>query len=741
MKSFGVQAYACHPLLSGGKVLGTLSFGTLNRTHFTVDELSLMKAVADQVSIAIDRKRAQEALERANDELEKRVEERTAELQQQSRFLEAFFHHSIDGLVFLDKEFNFIRVNEAYARGTGRAVGDFPGRNHFEIYPHEENHAIFQEVVRTCTPYMAIARPFVFPDHPEWGVTYWDWSLVPVLDAEGEVDFLVFGLRDVTKRKRTEQELHAASRYARSLLETSLDPLVTISFDGKIMDVNRATELATGFERAQLVGTDFSNYFTEPANAAAGYQKVLADGLVRDYPLTIRHSSGRTLDVLYNASVYRNEAGEVQGVFAAARDITERKRMESVLEQSESRYRSLVIASAQMIWTTNPEGMVTDDSPTWRQFTGQTLEEIKGTGWTNAVHPHDRKRALLEWRHSVAACSPFETEYRVRRADNQYRHFAIRGVPVMKEDETVREWIGAGTDITEKKEAEAELLRYREDLEVLVKERTQQLENSNEQLHQEIAERKRAETNLRKLTEELARSNRDLEQFAYVASHDLQEPLRAVAGYVGLLQRRYPALPDPKATHYIEGATDGAVRMQRLIEDLLSFSRVQTKGKTFALADLNQALEHALTNLQASIKETEARISAEPLPMLVVDASQVTQLFQNLIGNAIKFHSDAVPEIRVSATREHGHWRFSVQDNGIGIEPQYFQRIFQIFQRLHTRRNYAGTGIGLAICKRIVERHNGSIWVESNPDQGSTFHFTIPDKKEEVNQDDGREAD
>jgi len=400
--------------------------------------------------------------------------------------------------------------------------------------------------------------------------------------------------RRVAERTAELQEMFS---YARSLLEASLDPLVAISPDGKITDVNHATELVTGADREQLIGSSFSSCFTEPEKASKGYQKVLSEGLVRDYPLTIRHASGRTTEVLYNATVYLNKAGQIQGVFAAARDVTE-------------------------------------------------------------------------------------------------------------------------------------LSRYRDHLEELVKQRTTELETVNAQLQLEIGERRRAEETLRRTSDELARSNRDLEQFAYVASHDLQEPLRAVAGYVELLQRRYPEILDDKARQFIAGAAGGAVRMQNLIIDLLAFSRVGTERSSLEPTDLQKALNITLTSLKVSIREAGAKITNDPLPTLLVDATQIMQLFQNLIGNAIKFRSERQPEIHVGAKRQPGRWLLSVQDNGIGIDPGHRERIFLIFQRLHTRRKYSGTGIGLAICKRIVERHGGTIWVESKPEQGSTFYFTIPDREE-----------
>jgi PAS domain S-box-containing protein len=309
-----------------------------------------------------ERKKIEQDLRRAQDELETRVQERTAELAksneelrveiaerlqvekmlvEQSRVLRGFFTSTITPLVFLDRDFNFIRVNEAYAKTCQRNISEFEGHNHFEFYPDAENEAIFRKVIETKKPFQAFAKPFVFPDHPEWGETYWDWTLTPLLGDRGEVEFLVFSLRDVTERRRAEKALRAASLYARNLIEASLDPLVTISPEGKIMDVNKSTEIITGVSRDFLIGSDFSGYFTDPNRAREGYRQVFREGLVRDYPLAIRHTSGQVTEVFYNAAVYKNEVGEVQGVFAAARDISERKRAEKALAESEKQLRHL----------------------------------------------------------------------------------------------------------------------------------------------------------------------------------------------------------------------------------------------------------------------------------------------------------------------------------------------------------------------------------------------------------------
>jgi len=641
VKSFGIQAYACHPLVAERRMLGTLSFGTRTRTRFSAEELSLMTAVTDLVAIAMERQRIQAELQRINEELEHRVACRTA-------------------------------------------------------------------------------------------------------------------------------ELHAASRYARSLIEASLDPVVTISPAGKITDVNEATELATGVARDHLIGTDFSHYFTEPATAEIGYQRVLAEGLIRNYPLTIRHLSGRTNHVLYNATVYRNEAGEVQGVFAAARDITERKEAErrrdftsavlalfaqkttardyldSVLEviqqwsgcqalgiriadeQGEIPYESWAGFAPEFIALENRLSLGRDNCCCIRAIT-QAFEEPdralltpggsyrcdNAIAYFNNLPPERQARFrgnCMKFGFASLAVIPIHYLEKaigaIHLADRRPGQFPLAVVEFL---EAMTPLIG---EAVHRFQTEAELARHRNQLEVLVRQRTQELTDAN--------------ARLQRTAEDLQRSNRDLEEFAYVASHDLQEPLRAVGGYVKLLEHRFPETLDAKAREYIRGAADGAVRMEQQITDLLMLSRVGTRGLMLARTNLDAPLQAALHDLQFTIRAARATVTQDPLPVLPVDARQMVQLFQNLISNALKFRGEDSPQIHVGARAESGRWVIWVRDNGIGIAPQYFERIFQVFQRLHTRRSYSGTGIGLAICRRIVERHDGRIWVESQLGQGSTFYFSLP---------------
>jgi PAS domain S-box-containing protein len=245
----------------------------------------------------------------------------------------------------------------------------------------------------------------------------------------------------------------------------------------------------------------------------------------------------------------------------------------------------------------------------------------------------------------------------------------------------------------------------------------------------DITERKKSEDRLAKTIEELRSSNDDLQQFAYVASHDLQEPLRMVASYTQLLAKRYKGRLDSDADDFIAYAVDGSNRMRGLIQDLLAYSRAGTNGKPLRKVSTEKALNEALTNLRATIQESGAAVTHDALPAITTDETQLMQVFQNLIGNAIKYRSAEVPHVHVSAVKNGGKgWIFSVRDNGLGIAPEYFERIFVLFQRLHGREEFKGTGIGLTICKKIVERLGGRIWVESQPHQGSTFSFALPER-------------
>lgn len=353
------------------------------------------------------------------------------------------------------------------------------------------------------------------------------------------------------------------------------------------------------------------------------------------------------------------------------------------LEQDERNYRELVQNANSAIIRWKRDGTITFFNEFAQAFFGYNLEEILGKPVNILVPQTDSSGGDLSTLVQSIIDAPDHFVNVVNeniRKDGRRAWMAWTNRPIYDEHGDVREILAVGTDITEFK----------------------QIEN------------------------ELRRSNAELEQFAYVASHDLQEPLRAMAGMVQLLSKNYQGQLDAQADVYIRHAVEAASRMQALINDLLAYSRVDRRGKSLDPIQSSDCLQVALHNLDIAIRESGATITVGQLPIVHADATQLVQLFQNLIGNAIKFRGEQLPQIHINVTQLPDDWRFSVCDNGIGIEPEYFERIFLIFQRLHSRREYAGTGIGLALCKKIVERHGGIIWVESQPGLGSTFHFTLP---------------
>jgi PAS domain S-box-containing protein len=365
----------------------------------------------------------------------------------------------------------------------------------------------------------------------------------------------------------------------------------------------------------------------------------------------------------------------------------QRQRAERALRESEERFRMLFEQAPLGYQSLDDEGRLVEVNEAWLEMLGYAREGVLGKRFSALLTPADGFRFEERFPRFKAAGATYGTEFSMVRRDGEQVDVSIDGRIGYDLDGRFAQAICILTDITERKRAEEELQRY---------------------------------------ARELARSNAELEQFAYVASHDLREPLRTVSSYLELLDERYGNSLDKDGAEFVAYALDGAVRMQELIDALLEYARVSTTGSEFEVVDCQTVLEQSLRDLQSVIKESRAKVSSEPLPQVMGDEVQLGQLLQNLIGNGIKFRAKARPKIHIGARQEGEERVFSVRDNGIGLDPQYAERIFEVFQRLHTRDEYPGTGIGLAICKRIVERHGGQIWAESQPGEGATFHFTLP---------------
>jgi len=385
---------------------------------------------------------------------------------------------------------------------------------------------------------------------------------------------------------------------------------------------------------------------------------------------------------LINLKTMKGSEGNPKCLIVTMRDFTERRRAEEALRASEKKYHSLVDNTLVGVYQTNFQGdLLYANDTLMKLLEFESTEQMLATGAMAKFKNKKDREILLESLRKHGVINDFETE--LLTMTGKTKNVLL--------SEAVYEDILIGTVM-------------------------------------DITERKRAEEKLKESMDGLVRSNKELEQFAYVASHDLQEPLRMVASFTQLLAKRYHGQLDADADEYINYAVEGATRMQRLINDLLMYSRVGTRGKPFEPVDCSSVLGQAVVNLSAAIEETCAVITTDELPTVMADESQFVQLFQNLLLNSIRFHGEVPPLVHISVEKKDSNWLFSVRDNGIGIDPEFKDRIFVIFQRLHGKEDYPGTGIGLAICKKIVERHGGQIWVESEPGQGAAFRFTIPIK-------------
>jgi PAS domain S-box-containing protein len=511
--------------------------------------------------------------------------------------------------------------------------------------------------------------------------------LSPLDSAEGIL--VTAAIRDITTRKAAENHLAQTEARYRGLLEAAPDAMVVVNWEGEIVLLNIRAEQQFGYLRDELLGQKVKTIIPE------GFaERLIADGL-RSPAEALAQQIGTGIELLgrrkngsdFPIEIMLSPLDSAEGILvtAAIRDITTRKTAEKQLAQTEARYRGLLEAAPDAMVVVNQDGEIVLLNIRAEQQFGYSRDELLGQKVTAIIPDGFAERLIADGLRSAA--------------------------------EALAQQIGTGIELHGRRKNGSDF-----PIEIMLS----PLDSADGILVtaaiRDITLRKKVEAHSR----ELSRSNEELEQFAYIASHDLQEPLRMVVSYTQLLAKRYKGKLDADADEFIGFAVDGASRMQRLIRDLLAYSHVGTKGIELISISSEHALQQALANLRDAIEPCGVQVTHDPIPFVLADETQLVQLFQNLIGNAIKYQASGVPLVHVSAVRSGGgRWVFSVQDNGLGIDPQYFEKIFGMFQRLHRRDEFAGTGIGLAICKKIVERHGGTISVESKPGQGSTFRFSL----------------
>ena len=514
-----------------------------------------------------------------------------------------------------------------------------------------------------------------------------EMMLSPLESAGGIL--VTAAIRDITTRKNAERHLAQTEAKYRGLLEAAPDAMVVVNQAGDIVLLNIRAEEQFGYKRDELLGQKVTTIIPE------GFaERLIADGL-RSAAEALAQQIGTGIEIYgrrrdgsdFPIEIMLSPLESVEGILvtAAIRDITTRKNAERYLAQTEAKYRGLLEAAPDAMVVVNQGGEIVLLNIRAEEQFGYKRDELLGQKVTTIIPEGFAERLIADGLRTAA--------------------------------EALAQQIGTGIELYGRRSNGSEF-----PIEIMLS----PLDSAEGILVtaaiRDLTTRKTAEAHAR----ELSRSNEELEQFAYIASHDLQEPLRMVTSYTQLLSKRYKGKLDTDADAFIAFAVDGASRMQRLIQDLLAYSHVGTKGIDLLDVSSEDALHRALANLHDAIETSGALVTHDPIPVVLADETQLVQLFQNLIGNAVKYHGREIPAVHVSAVRNGGgRWMFSVRDNGLGIDPQYFEKIFGMFQRLHRRDEFAGTGIGLAICKKIVERHGGKISVASEPGHGSTFRFSL----------------
>lgn len=653
------------------------------------ERTSELMSLNEALNVALtERKKADSDLKNLNTRLEQRVIERTGELlesEQRYRFLVDSLPHT--SIQLFDHDHRFLIVGGNEITNIGFDKNAIEGRTLSEAYS--------PEVVKFFTPlYNKALKGEATTFEHAYGQYYYYQQVSPVYDKNGEIYAGLVISTNITERKKAEKELFGAKNYLENLINYANAPIIVWDISNKIQLFNHAFERLTGYSSSEVLGKNLDLLFPEATLKESN--KKIRQALSRNWEtieISILTKDKKIRTALWNsANIYDIDNKTIISTIAQGNDITERIMAEEQMQVSKEKLNLALENGNIGIW----EWDISTNAFEMDERMGKMIGLEAGSfEKTYAVFerrideedvPHFRKAIKGSLENDI----PLDCVYRIKIKDGVRNYISTKALVGKDNNNKPVKMTGVCYDITEM--------------------------------------RKGAEQTLFRLNEELLRSNKELEQFAYIASHDLQEPLRMVSSFTQLLSRRYKDKLDNDAQEFIQYAVDGAARMQGLINDLLEYSRVETKGKKFSVASMHCILGKTISNLNLVIREKNAIITNDDLPELNVDEGQMIQLLQNLIENSLKF-CDSTPIIHISSKEEKDHFLFSVKDNGIGIESPYFERIFMIFQQLQPKEQYGGTGIGLAICKRIVERHGGKIWVESTPGKGATFYFTISKKQ------------
>jgi PAS domain S-box-containing protein len=596
-----------------------------------------------------------------------------------------------EGIIIGTLDGRFSYLNAKMCDMLGYSSEEILGRKGLKFISAGQKDKVFK--TRDILKHSSLSEEFKFV-RKDGTILWTSCNASPIYDKNGIHIANLAMHTDITQRKRTEEELFRSNERFKTAFDEGAIAMAITSLNGELLKVNRAFCELTGYSEQDLSGIGFQKltYPDDLATNLTGFNEILTGGK-SSFRMEKRYirKDGEIIWVDISTAPVRDQFGNIEYMVTHIQDINERKKSENELRYSREKLDIALesghigiwerdLRSDKMVWDKRMENIFNLEHGTFRGDYSAFEELINEEDL-----PHYRKALRIALEYG----SLFETIFRTNHRTGISKHISTKAI-VNKDDKgTPISLSGICFDVTGMKEG--------------------------------------AEKDILKLNEELLRSNRELESFAYVASHDLQEPLRMVASFTQMLSQRYGDKLDENAREYIKYAVDGSKRMYDLINGLLAYSRIQTKGKEFSDVDMASVFDKVTYNLGLVLEDKKVKIRKNELPVVFADESQMIQLVQNLFENALKFNKSK-PVIDFSSTDKGDCYEFSVRDNGIGIESQYFERIFKIFQQLMPKDEYEGTGIGLAICRRITERHNGKIWVESVPGKGSSFFFTIPKK-------------
>jgi len=589
----------------------------------------------------------------------------------------------------LDLSGTCLAINKTAANRLGTTVEKILGKNMYAFIPAdlaEGRNTELAKVVETRSPVR-------FKDVRGGRVI--DQVVNPTFDDRGSVNGIAVFAMDVTEARQAQKALEESERRFRGIFEQAAVGMARVNLEGHLIQTNRTLCQMLGYSMQEMMGLHFSEV-THPEDLGSDialYRKVLA-GEMDSYAIDKRYvcKDGNILwGRLTVTRVHADFAGADYLVFVVE-DITWRKKMEQELREGR--------AFVDNVFASIKDGISVMDTDLTILRVNPTME-----AWYAHAMPLVGKKCHEAYRSSDRACEICATSMALSTCE-----LSTEEVPLLGKEGVVSGWLEKSTFPMKDPDTGAlkGVIEYVRD----------------------VSERKRVQDALRERTQELEMANKELEEFAFVASHDLKEPLRKISNFTGLLEKRYRGKLDEKGDAYIHYVVDGAARMERLIDDLLTYSRIGRDSLFFESVPLETVLGQTLEDLQQGLQEAHARVAHDPLPVVRGSRPHLGQVFQNLIANAVKFRGDAPPRITISAKRKGSEWVISVRDQGIGFDQVQRDRIFEIFQRLHTRVEYPGTGIGLAVCKKIVEMHGGRIWAESEPGKGSVFYFTLPEEGE-----------